>query len=145
MLKLNKNSRNMCCALAVAAVFFVIVKCMKSEGYFGKKHGCKTYRNGMKLCSYGDGKWHSAKNTGIVGLGSIRIDKNVRSAGVCKGKCMSMKSDGKVCAGFQYNTKNKICKYKSADQIPTGPDGSKNLKKIKGSHVYVKMSHLRDN
>ena len=38
MLKLNKNSRNMCCALAVAAVFFIIVKCMKSEGF--KKQKC---------------------------------------------------------------------------------------------------------
>ena len=135
MLKLNKNSRNMVGALAVAAIFFIIVKCMKSEGYFRKNKGKCRRENGVKVCSYGDGKWFSARNAGIGGAGHIGVDKNVKGANVCRENCMKNRD----CVGFVHNVHKKMCVYKSKDQIPRSPKG---IKKKRGSHLYVKSSRF---
>jgi len=132
MLKLNKNSRNMCSALAVAAVFFIIVKCMKSEGFMGMKKGrnCET-SNGVKTCSSRDGKWKTSRNVGIAGAaGHIGVDKNVKGANRCRKNCMKNED----CAGFVHHVKQKMCVYKSKDQIPRGTGG---IQKQRGSHLHV--------
>ena len=92
MLHLTKNSRNMCCALAVAAVFFIIVKSMQSEGFRLKRI------NGFRF--------NKREN--------IDRDENVNNVKTCKRKCRKDPD----CAGFVHHTDTKICNYKSKQQIP---------------------------
>ena len=136
MLKLNKNSRNMVGALAVAAIFFIIVKCMQSEGFMGMKkdRNCET-SNGVKTCSSMDGKWKSSRNAALARRGNIGTDRNVKNVNVCRKKCMKNRD----CAGFVHHVDKKMCVLKNKDQISRGLEG---IKKQRGSHVYVKDSRM---
>ena len=138
MAKLNKNSRNMCCCLAVLVVLFIVMKSMKSEGYFKKNKGkCNKNANGVKLCEYANGDWVSARNASLKGKESIGIEKNAKNANICRRKCM----EDKDCAGFVHHPGKKMCAYKGRDQIP----GPESVTVKKGSHVYVKPNRLRNN
>ncbi len=143
MLKLNKNSRNMCCALAVAAVVFIIVKCMQSEDYKREKLGCETKPDGTKVCAHKYGKdiWTVIKNkTTSYGRSSGRSDKvkNVRS---CLKKCNDM---GSKCASFVYHSGSKSCVYRPADQFPLDKGTSEIIGDKKGTHVYFNTQKYSD-
>ena len=142
MLKLNKNSRNMCCALAVAAVFFIIVKCMQSEGFKGMavpngftrrdNDECQTH-NSITSCTYDGGKW--------IVVPGYKIDERPNGSKskafkVHKGttkRCKEICLNEKKCAGFEQSRTSGKCFFKTSNNM----SGKMQPKKSNRS-IYVK-------